>query len=349
MKRLLILGALVAWALSTVTVLATPGSGVTVNTILAQGIADPIATAQAAGRDSVIQDLTIAPGGHTGWHSHPGGTVIIVESGVFSFYDSTCAQTDVAAGRTVVEPGGGVQLARNNGAADLVLTVIYLDITSPDGPLRTDATAPACAAGAGLPTTATGLNTTPAIVDRATFASAATITGGDERAVVVQQVSFAPGGHTGWHSHPGATQIFVVSGTFSFYSATCTRQDFTAGQGAIEPGGGVQLARNESTTEPLNLFVVYYDVPPGVPGGFRVDSPEPATCQGLIGNATPAPATPTTAASALPTTAASALPNTSAQVAVGGSGAPAPLVIAVLLALASIGGLVALRWSRVRG
>jgi len=342
MKRLSILGALVAWALSTVTVLATPGSGVTVTTILAQGIADPIATAQAAGRESVIQDLTIAPGGYTGWHSHPGGTVIIVESGVFSFYDSTCAQTDVAAGRTVVEPGGGVQLARNNGTALLVLTVIYLDITSPDGPLRTDATAPDCAVGAGLPTTATGLLTTPAIVDRATFADAATITAGDERAVVVQQLSFAPGGHTGWHSHPGATQIFVVSGTFSFYAAsTCTRQDFTAGQGAIEPGGGVQLARNESTTEPLNLFVVYYDAPPGVPGGFRVDSPEPATCQGLIGNATPAPATPTTAASGLP--------NTSAQVAVGGSGAPAPLVIAVLLALASIGGLVALRWSRVRG
>ena len=342
MKRLSILGALVAWALSTVTVLATPGSGVTVNTILAQGIADPIATTQAAGRESVIQDLTIAPGGHTGWHSHPGGTVIIVESGVFSFYDSACTKTDVAAGRTVVEPGGGVQLARNNGAVDLVLTVIYLDVTSPDGPLRTDATAPACAAGAGLPTTATGLGTTPAIVDRATFGSAATITAGDERAVVVQQLSFAPGGHTGWHSHPGATQIFVVSGTFSFYSAsTCTRQDFTAGQGAIEPGGGVQLARNESTTEPLNLFVVYYDAPPGVAGGFRVDSPEPATCQGLIGNATPAPATPTTAASGLP--------NTSAQVAVGGSGAPAPLVIAVLLALASIGGLVALHWSRVRG
>jgi len=342
MKRLSILGALVAWALSTVTVLATPGSGVTVNTILAQGIADPIATAQAAGRESVIQDLTIAPGGYTGWHSHPGGTVIIVESGVFSFYDSACTKTDTAAGRTVVEPGGGVQLAQNEGTVPLVLTVIYLDVTSPDGPLRTDATAPACAAGAGLPTTATGLGTTPAIVDRATFGSAATITTGDEKAVVVQQLSFAPGGHTGWHSHPGATQIFVVSGTFSFYSAsTCTRQDFTAGQGAIEPGGGVQLARNESTTEPLNLFVVYYDVPPGVAGGFRVDSPEPATCQGLIGNATPAPATPTTAASGLP--------NTSAQVAVGGSDAPAPLVIAVLLALASIGGLVALRWSRVRG
>lgn len=342
MKRLSILGALVAWALSTVTVLATPGSGVTVNTILAQGTADPIATAQAAGRESVIQDLTIAPGGYTGWHSHPGGTVIIVESGVFSFYDSACTKTDTAAGRTVVEPGGGVQLARNEGTVPLVLTVIYLDITSPDGPLRTDATAPACAAGLGLPTTGTGLGTTPAIVDRATFASAATITGGDERAVVVQQLSFAPGGHTGWHSHPGATQIFVVSGTFSFYSAsTCTRQDFTAGQGAIEPGGGVQLARNESTTEPLNLFVVYYDAPPGVPGGFRVDSPEPATCQGLIGNATPAPATPTTAASGLP--------DTSAQVAVGGSGAPAPLAIAVLLGLASIGGLVALRWSRVRG
>lgn len=331
MKRLSIVGAVVAWALSAVTVLATPGSGAT-SSILAWQTFDTVATSQPAGRESVIQDVTIAPTGHTGWHSHPGGTVIFVESGTFSFYDSNCVKTVTPAGRGAVEAGGGVQLAQNEGTVPLVLTVVYLDIASPDGPVRTDAAAPSCAAGAGLPTTAAGSFSTGAIVDRATFGTAATITGGDERDVVVQQATFAPGGHSGWHSHPGATQVFVVSGTFSFYSATdCVRQNFTAGQGVIEPGGGVQLARNESTTEPLVLFVVYYDVPQDVAGAFRIDSPEPATCTGLA---------------AVPAPVASALPNTSAELAAEGGNVPA--LAAILLALASISGLAVLGWRRLR-
>jgi quercetin dioxygenase-like cupin family protein len=215
----------------------------------------------------------------------------------------------------------------------LVLTVVYLDIASPDGPIRTDAAAPACAAGAGLPLTSAGSGATGAIVDRATFGSAATITGGDERDVVVQQAAFAPGGHSGWHSHPGATQIFVVSGTFSFYGTNCVRQNFTAGQGVIEPGGGVQLARNESTTEALNLFVVYYDVPQNVAGGFRIDQPEPSTCTGLA-------AVPTTAP------AASALPNTASEAVLGGSIGTGLLALTVLMAIGSGGVLVWRRRSR---
>lgn len=326
MKRISILAAVVAWTLTATTVLATPGSGAT-SSILAWQTFDAISTSQPAGRESVIQDVTIAPGGHTGWHSHPGGTVILVESGTFSFYDSSCVKTDTPAGRGAFEVGGGVQLARNEGTVPLVLTVVYLDIASPDGPLRSDAAAPACADGTDLSTPASGA--TGSIVDRATFVTTATITGGDERDVVVQQASFAPGGHSGWHSHPGATQIFVVSGTFSFYSATdCVRQNFTAGQGIIEPGGGVQLARNESTTEPLVLFVVYYDVPQGVAGGFRIDQPEPANCTGLA-------AVPTAVPTAAPS--AAALPNTAADVA--GTSSTAPALAAVLVTLTSLGGL----------
>ncbi len=332
MKRLSIVGAVVAWALSTVTVLATPGSGATSATLAWQTF-DTISTSQPAGRESVILDVAIAPGGYTGWHTHPGGTVIFVESGTFSFYNDSCVKTDTPAGRGAFEVGGGVQLARNEGTVPLVLTVVHLDVASPDGPIRTDAAAPSCAAGAGLPTTAAGSGTTGAIVDRATFATAATITAGDERDVVMQQLSFAPGGQSGWHSHPGATQIFVVSGTQSFYTTNCVRQNFTAGQGLVEPGGGVQLARNESTTETLNLFVIFYDVPQDVAGGFRIDQPEPSTCTGLA-------AVPTTAP------AASALPNTSADIA--GTGDNVSAVAAILLALASAAGLAVLGSRRLR-
>lgn len=331
MKRLSVLGAVIAWSLSTVTVLATPGSGAT-SSFLAWQTFDAISTSQAAGRESVIQEITIAPGGHTGWHTHPGATLIFVESGNFSFYNDSCVKADTPAGRGAFEVGGQVQLARNEGSVPFVVTIVYLDIASPDGPVRADAAAPACAAGAGLPTTATGSGVTAAFVDRATFASAATFTNGDERDVVVQQISFAPGGHSGWHSHPGATQIFVVSGTQSFYGPDCVRQNFTAGQGVVEPGGGVQLARNESTTETLNLFVVFYDVPRDVAGGFRIDQPEPSTCTGLAPVATTAPA-------------ASALPNTASDAVTGGSIGTGLLALTVLLAIGS-GGLLVWRHRR---
>jgi quercetin dioxygenase-like cupin family protein len=345
MKRLSVFGAIATLALSAAGVAATPGTGAT-SAILAQGVFDPISTSQAGGLESVIQDITIAPGGHTGWHTHPGGTVIIVESGTFSLYNNACAVTTVAAGRGIVEPGGQVQLARNEGAVPLVLTVVYFDIASPDGPVRADAATPPCANAAGLPETAMGTGVTAAIIDRATFATAATIAGGDERDVVVQSATFAPGGHSGWHSHPGATVIYVVSGTFSFYPATtCQRQNFTAGQGVVEQGGGVQLARNESTTEPLVLFVVYFDVPTATPGAFRIDQPEPSNCTGLAGvpTASPSPTpVPAAAPTAAPTTVAR-LPSTAAEGIEPGAGVP---LAAALLVLAAMGGLMYMRLSR---
>ena len=37
--------------------------------------------------DVYITEITIAPGGHGGWHSHPGPSIITVKSGEASFYD----------------------------------------------------------------------------------------------------------------------------------------------------------------------------------------------------------------------------------------------------------------------
>jgi quercetin dioxygenase-like cupin family protein len=43
--------------------------------------------------DVVMQKARIAPGGHTGWHMHPGVTLVIVKAGPLTFYngdDPTC-------------------------------------------------------------------------------------------------------------------------------------------------------------------------------------------------------------------------------------------------------------------
>ena len=102
----------------------------------------------------------------------------------------------------------------------------------------------------------------------------------DARQTVVQEIVIAPGGHTGWHSHPGPVVVLIKSGTMSFYDGddpTCTVRTYTAGQAFVDKGQGhVHIARNESTTDNLEIWATYFDVPPG--GAFRIDAPNPGNC-----------------------------------------------------------------------
>jgi len=100
------------------------------------------------------------------------------------------------------------------------------------------------------------------------------------RETVMQQIVIAPGGHTGWHSHPGPVVVLIKSGQMSFYDSedpTCTVRTYSAGQAFIDKGQGhVHIARNESQSENLELWATYFDVPPG--GAFRIDAPNPGNC-----------------------------------------------------------------------
>jgi quercetin dioxygenase-like cupin family protein len=92
--------------------------------------------------------------------------------------------------------------------------------------------------------------------------------------------AFAPGGTSGWHSHPGPALIFVRSGTLTLYSAhdpSCTGRIYTAGQAFVDPGRGhVHIARNESGETPVEIYTVYLDVPVG--GATRIDAADPGNC-----------------------------------------------------------------------
>lgn len=96
---------------------------------------------------------------------------------------------------------------------------------------------------------------------------------------VIQQVVIAPGGSTGWHSHPGPAVVLIKSGQMSFYDSedpTCTARTYSAGQAFVDSGQGhVHIARNEGSVN-LDLWVTYFDVPPG--GAFRIDAPNPGNC-----------------------------------------------------------------------
>lgn len=38
--------------------------------------------------DTIVQQATVQPGGFTGWHSHPGPAVAVVQQGTLTYYDS---------------------------------------------------------------------------------------------------------------------------------------------------------------------------------------------------------------------------------------------------------------------
>jgi hypothetical protein len=95
--------------------------------------------------------------------------------------------------------------------------------------------------------------------------------------IAVQQIVFQPGGHSGWHRHPGPVFIQVVSGTMTFYDSTdptCTPIVRTVGQGFLDVGDHAHIARNETAAPAVN--VVTYLAPPGAP--LRIDAPAPGNC-----------------------------------------------------------------------
>jgi quercetin dioxygenase-like cupin family protein len=101
----------------------------------------------------------------------------------------------------------------------------------------------------------------------------------DAQDTVIQQISFQPGGHTGWHSHPGPALVLVTQGELTLFSSedpTCTGRTYSAGQAFIDPGQGHVHIGRASHTQNTVLWVTYFDVPPG--SGVRVDAPDPGTC-----------------------------------------------------------------------
>lgn len=116
---------------------ATPGIGVSAK-VLAQSTVDGI--------DYVTREITIQPGGSTGWHWHPGEVYGVIREGTLTHYDATdCAVDGVYnVGDPITERSGPgyVHVGRNLGPAPLVMWVGYIE---PAGePLANDVPNPGC-------------------------------------------------------------------------------------------------------------------------------------------------------------------------------------------------------------
>jgi quercetin dioxygenase-like cupin family protein len=96
-----------------------------------------VSNAPSAG-EVAVQEVTIAPGGTTGWHSHPGPVVVIVKAGALTYVreeHGACLETVYPAGTAFVDPGQGhVHTAFNRGTENLVLIATYFDVPTGSPP-----------------------------------------------------------------------------------------------------------------------------------------------------------------------------------------------------------------------
>jgi len=164
-------GAIVTTALYTKKAAATPASGF-VGTTLAAGRfdeidvfnqfvednANPAAARVNASKGKVwlslqktkgLSDLYVQnnvwdPGGSTGWHTHPGHSLIIVTAGTVTAYDGddrNCAPTVYTQGMGFVDHGGDhVHLLRNEGSVEA--RTVAVQLIPADAVRRIDAPSP---------------------------------------------------------------------------------------------------------------------------------------------------------------------------------------------------------------
>ncbi len=123
---------------------ATPSSGVTAVTLNQGAIPAVLKPFVAGASNYVVREITIAPGGSTGWHFHDGPVLGVVRAGTLTHPGSDCVPTIYSTGAFINEPAGAnnVHVGRNLGTSPVILDVVYLVPT--DKPLFEDAPAPSC-------------------------------------------------------------------------------------------------------------------------------------------------------------------------------------------------------------
>jgi quercetin dioxygenase-like cupin family protein len=94
--------------------------------------------------DVYVQSNVWQPGGYTGWHTHPGHSLIIVTAGAVTAYegdDRRCRPNVYTAGMGFVDPGGDhVHNLRNEGTVEA--RTITIQVIPADATRRIDKDAP---------------------------------------------------------------------------------------------------------------------------------------------------------------------------------------------------------------
>ena len=154
--KLLVAGVFVACALGGIAIgiaWATPGLGIATTIIAGPTLLDEVHINSKSDINDVkiktkgLSDVyvvhnRIVPGGHTGWHSHPGPSIISVVSGQATEYrnDEPNGLVHPAGSAFVDEGGNHAHILVNEGTTDLVL--VAFQVVPTGAPRRIDVPAP---------------------------------------------------------------------------------------------------------------------------------------------------------------------------------------------------------------
>jgi quercetin dioxygenase-like cupin family protein len=148
--RFVALAALIACAVAGIArlpdvAIATPATSTFVGTVLAKSFWEEIRINTAPDDDTsayavriraedpsdvyVVRNI-VAAGGHSGWHTHPGPSVVSVVRGTATVYhgdDPSCTPTRYGPGTGFVDQGSGhVHLVRNEGPDELEVVAFQI-------------------------------------------------------------------------------------------------------------------------------------------------------------------------------------------------------------------------------
>jgi quercetin dioxygenase-like cupin family protein len=123
--------------------LAVPGSA---SGTAAEGVTATVLWQRTTdGTDYVFREITIAPGGSTGWHWHNGRLYGVIKEGTLTHNMADCSVDGIyPVGSGVFEPSGSghVHIGRNLGDTPLVMQILY--ILPAGSALSEDAPDPGC-------------------------------------------------------------------------------------------------------------------------------------------------------------------------------------------------------------
>jgi quercetin dioxygenase-like cupin family protein len=112
---------------------ATPATGtVTPELIGAGSLPTGFGIAQQPGKSSVVARVTFAPNSSTGWHTHPGKTLVVIQSGELTVYrarDKSCTGVTYGPGDGFVELPSSVHIGRNESSdTPTVAAVVFFGV-----------------------------------------------------------------------------------------------------------------------------------------------------------------------------------------------------------------------------
>jgi quercetin dioxygenase-like cupin family protein len=76
--------------------------------------------------DALVLEITLAPGGTGGWHTHAGPLITIVKHGTLTIIDAKCKRHDIPAGDAVISPGSTADKTENKGTTPVTWDVTFL-------------------------------------------------------------------------------------------------------------------------------------------------------------------------------------------------------------------------------